>query len=70
MTQMPFVADRDTLDLATSLISDFGDDAGQHAASRADASRSIGNVWQFCRWRQIERLILVLSVKRAPSTVH
>ena len=48
----------------------FGDDAGFEAASRADRSRSVGNHLHFCRWRQIERLIVLMSVGRAVGTVH
>ena len=40
------------------------------AAARADESRDIGNYLHFCRWRQIERLILLLSAESAIGTVH
>ncbi len=67
---MPYVADRATVDIATTLIADLGSSAGQEAAARADANRTQGNVRQFCRWRQIERLILVLSSNTAVTTIN
>jgi hypothetical protein len=67
---MPYLADRAELTDATDLITMFGDEAGLEAASRADRSRDLGNYLHFCRWRQIERLIILLSVERAVGTVH
>jgi hypothetical protein len=67
---MPYVADRQSVAEADALIAAFGDDAGYEAAARADASRERGNVVMFCRWRQIERLIVVLSVGEASGTLH
>ena len=65
-----FVADRATLDGATELIARFGVAAGSEAAARADRSRDLGNVVNFCRWRQIERLIVLLSTERTCGTIH
>ncbi len=48
----------------------FGDDAGFEAAARADASRNRGNVTGFCRWRQIERMIVALAHPQAGGTLH
>lgn len=70
MVAMPYVADRASVDTATTLIADLGDAAGPLAARRADECRNNGNVVSFCRWRQIERLILVLLSERAVTTVH
>jgi hypothetical protein len=70
MFSMPYVADRASVDIATSMIANLGKAAGLEAAAKADESRSRGNVKQFCRWRQIERLILVLSSEKAVTTVH
>jgi hypothetical protein len=67
---MPYVADRQSVAEADALIAAFGDDAGFEAAARADASRERGNVVMFCRWRQIERLIVLMSVPVATGTVH
>jgi hypothetical protein len=70
MSFMPFLADRRAIVDADTLIAMFGDDAGLEAAARADHSRDIGNHVHFCHWRQIERLIVLLSVNRAVGTVH
>jgi len=70
MSYLPYLADRHEVTDAAELIRTFGDDAGYEAASRADRSRDIGNHLHFCRWRQIERLIVLMSVNRAIGTVH
>jgi hypothetical protein len=70
MSHLPYLADRGQVADATSLIALFGDDAGLEAAARADESRDVGNYLHFCRWRQIERLIVLLSVESAVGTVH
>lgn len=70
MSYMPYLADRAEVSRAAELIARFGDDAGFEAAARADKSRDIGNTIHFCRWRQIERLIVLLSVDRAVGTIH
>ncbi|MDQ2879467.1 MAG: hypothetical protein M3R41_10385 [Pseudomonadota bacterium] len=67
---MPFLTDSRDIADATQLIAAFGDDAGFEAAARADKSRDLGNHVHFCRWRQIERLIVLMSVNRAVGTVH
>lgn len=67
---LPYLGDRKSFDDATSLIAQFGDNAGYEAALRADASRDVGNHIHFCRWRQIERLIVLMSVESAIGTVH
>ena len=64
-----FVQPKDVVE-AEALISDFGHHAGLEAAERAEASRNIGNHIQYCRWRQIERLIIMLSVKTTLGTIH
>lgn len=70
MSYLPYLADRGQVADATALIAMFGEDAGLEAAARADESRDIGNYLHFCRWRQIERLILLLSAETAIGTVH
>ena len=67
---IPFVADRLSVADARKLIAQFGDDAGFKAAERAEASRDIGNVSSFCRWRQIERLVSMLAQVETPGTLH
>lgn len=70
MSYLPYLADRAELTDATDLITMFGSDARTEAAARAHRSRDLGNYLHFCRWRQIERLIEVLSADRAIGTVH
>jgi hypothetical protein len=64
-----FVQPKDVIE-AEALIAAHGREAGLEAAERAEASRNIGNHLQFCRWRQIERLIIMLSVEATLGTVH
>jgi hypothetical protein len=64
-----YVEHRDVLQ-AETLIQDFGKLAGIEAAERAELSRNNGNHIQFCRWRQIERLIILLSVETTLGTIH
>jgi len=66
----PILIDRAAYNDAVHLIDHFGDNAGIEAADRADASRDKGNHIHFCHWRQIERLILVLSISQSLGTVH
>ena len=70
MSDMPYIADVRTVSDATDLIASFGARAGNEAAVRADRSRDVGNHIHFCRWRQIERLIAVMSAPCAVGTVH
>jgi hypothetical protein len=67
---MPYVADRALVADATDLMAHFGGDAAFEAAARADRSRDLGNVVHFCRWRQVERLVVLLSEDEATGTVH
>ena len=62
--------DRSAVTEAADLIDRFGIHAISEAAARADRSRELGNVIHFCRWRQIERIIPILSSDRAPGTIH
>ncbi|KAI1692893.1 secretory lipase domain-containing protein [Ditylenchus destructor] len=70
ISTIPYLADRAHVTDAAELIAMFGDDAGFEAAARADRYRDLGNHIHFCRWRQIERLIVLMSVPRAVGTVH
>lgn len=67
---LPYLADAREVAEATQLIAQFGESAGCEAAARADRSRDLGNHIHFCRWRQIERLIVLLSIGRAVGTIH
>lgn len=55
---------------AEALIDQFGKAAVIEAADRAEHSRHVGNHLNFCRWRQIERLIIMLSVETTLGTIH
>ena len=56
---------------AAELIAQFGDHAAFEAAARANHSRGLGNVVHFCRWRQIERMINLLTAEDPGEvTVH
>ena len=71
MDQPVYLADPLAAADAAELIARFGVHAAGEAAARADRSRDIGNVIHFCRWRQIERMIhLLSSSERADATVH
>ncbi|SCW36497.1 hypothetical protein SAMN02927924_00208 [Sphingobium faniae] len=67
---LPYLSDRKSYEEAAELISLFGDNAGYEAAARADRSRDLGNHIHFCRWRQIERLIVLLSYDQPLGTIH
>ena len=64
------VEDRQALTEATDLMTHYGELAQYEAAQRADRSRSLGNVIHFCRWRQIERTIAMLSAEEVTGSVH
>jgi hypothetical protein len=68
--QVPFLGNRKSLDDATELMRAFGVHAGTEAASRADKSRDLGNHINFCHWRQIERMIFLLSMQQPVGTIH
>jgi hypothetical protein len=70
LSNFPFVADRGSVTDAYALMAEFGESAGIEAAARADASRNLGNVVNFCRWRQIERMISALGLPPAEGARH
>ena len=70
MQQQVHLADRAEVSDAAELIAAFGEHAGSEAAQRARRSRDLGNFVHFCRWRQIERLIALLSDDGVHGTVH
>lgn len=65
-----YLADAQAVTDATDLIATFGESAAIEAAMRAGRSRDLGNHIHFCRWRQIERLIDLMSAPCAVGTVH
>jgi hypothetical protein len=70
MEYLPYLGDTREVADANELIRAFGEHAGSEAAARADRSRNVGNHIHFCRWRQIERLVVLMSIPRAIGTVH
>jgi hypothetical protein len=64
-----YVEPRDVVE-ATTLMDTFGPKAGIEAAERAIKSRNIGNHLHYCRWCQIERLIIMLSAHTTLGTIH
>ena len=66
----PFIHGRLALNDASELMQRFGDDAGFEAAARAERSRDEGNVARFCHWRQIERVIAILSCEEVRGSIH
>lgn len=59
--QLPFYVARPDVVVAQKLISEYGAAARAIAADRASASRSNDNYLHYCRWRQIERLVTLLT---------
>jgi len=68
--QLPVFIDSTHYSDAELLISNYGEEAGLEAANRADKSRSLGNHLHYCRWRQVERLCVLLSLDQTIGTVH
>ena len=55
---------------AADLISRFGDYAASEAQLRASRSRDLGNLVNFCRWREVERLIGTMNAEAVGGTTH
>ena len=68
--QLPVFIDSTHYNDAELLISNYGEEAGLEAANRADKSRSLGNHLHYCKWRQVERLCILLSIDQSIGTVH
>jgi len=68
--QLPYLGGRKGFEDAARLIEHFGANAGYEAALRADRSRDLGNHVHFCHWRQIERLIVQMTVESPTGSVH
>lgn len=67
---LPLYVEPHDVSEAEMLIDKFGKTAGKEAAERATKSRNVGNHLHYCRWRQIERLIIVLNGRTTLGTVH
>ncbi len=65
-----YLPDRAAATDAAELITRFGAHAASEAAARADRSRELGNVIHFCRWRQIERMIVLLGSSGSGHSLH
>ena len=61
---------REALADASDLIAEHGELASAEAAIRAHRSRSLGNHIHFCRWREVERMILMLRDEEVTGAVH
>ena len=68
--QLPVFIESTHYNDAELLISHYGDEAGLEAANRADKSRALGNHLHYCKWRQVERLCILLSIDQSIGTVH
>lgn len=66
----PFVPDRAAALDAVRLLDDYGDGAGDAAAREANRSRDLGNLVNFCRWRQVARLIAAMDDAGGEQTRH
>ena len=64
------ITDRSIIACADNLIAAHGGDAARVARSRAEASRRVENVHDFCRWRHVERLIASLAASSVNATIH
>lgn len=65
-----FISGRKALDDAVELVAEYGPDAPLAAAMRAVKSREVGNVHNFCHWRQIERFTELLASNNIQGTIH
>lgn len=68
--QLPVFIDSTNYFDAEQLMINFGEEAGLEAANRADKSRALGNHIHYCKWRQVERLCVLLSIEQSIGTVH
>lgn len=66
----PYLADARQVAEAVDLIESFGEGAEMEAAIRAGHMRHIGNYLHFCRWRQTERLIALMSLTQPIGTIQ
>lgn len=67
---LPYIGTRAAYDDACMLLTLFGETAGLEASDRAEAARARGNHIHFCHWRQIERLLVILTIDESIGTVH
>jgi hypothetical protein len=70
LEELFYIANVASIEIATDLIATMGETAAAEAASRARHYRTLGNAVRFCEWRQIERIVSVLSQPISFGTVH
>lgn len=68
--QLPVFIDSTNFSDAEQLMTNYGEEAGLEAANRADKSRALGNHIHYCKWRQVERLCVLLAIDQTLGTVH
>ncbi len=66
----PYIADPSELAKAHALMAEYGPVAAEEAAARAGQARDRDNIIQFCRWRQVARLVTLLERPAAWGTIH
>lgn len=66
----PYIADLSDVTMAHELMAEYGPVAAEEAAARASMARDRDNVVQFCRWRQVARLVTLLEQPDAWGTIH
>ncbi len=67
---IPMLMDRASYRAAMDLLAAHGDDAGLAAADLADNARESGDDRSYARWRQIERMLVALSIDGCFTTIH
>ena len=67
---LPFVRGRAIAEDAARLIAEFGREADLAAALRATQSRAHDNALRFCHWREVERMVRLLTGDATPATRH
>ena len=65
-----FMSDRAAVADASELLDRFGEFAALEASQRASRSRDLGNVVHFCRWREVVRMIDMLSDDQPEGSLH
>lgn len=68
--QLPVFVNGSEFAEAEALINSFGVQAGLEAANRADESRAEGNRLNYCKWRQVERMCVLMSIDVPLGTIH
>jgi len=55
---------------ALLLIAEHGDEAVVEAAYKADQYQNAGDLWQYCRWRQVEKAITLFQLEDVIGEIH